>query len=260
MNDTLGVKEATIAWVSLLEAIRRKDIYVMLILSAIIIVVTGIFDVFGVPELRKFMVDVGLSIIHVFTIIITVLISARQLPYELEHRTLYPMMAKPVGRSQFLIGKFVGVMEMSTIALLVFFLVGGVTLIGFGVPLRRVFFQCVYLRWVSLFVIASMTLLLSLVLTHAANVTISLLICMGASTFTRTIVIVHDSLNPWQQKLLTAAYWIFPHLDLFDISKRVVHGWPPAPTWALFYITVYALLYTAIFLGLAALRFRRQPL
>ncbi len=260
MASIPGMKESAIASASLLEAVRRKDIYVMLILSGIIIVVTGIFDVFGVSELRKFMADVSLSIINVFTTIVTVLISARQLPYELEHRTLYPMLAKPVGRSQFILGKFFGVVQMSTIALLMFFLVGSVALVGFGVSLREVFFQCIYLRWVSLFVIASMTLYLSLILTHAANVTISLLICMGASTFTRTIVLIHDSLSPWQQKILTAAYWIFPHLDLFDLSKRVVHGWPTAPALALAAITVYALIYTAIFLGLACFRFRRQPL
>ncbi|GAB4348212.1 MAG: ABC transporter permease subunit [Candidatus Abyssubacteria bacterium] len=260
MEAALGLKEVTIGWASLLEAIRRKDIYVMLILSGIIIVVTGIFNAFDVPELRKFMMDVSLSIINIFTVIIAVLVSARQLPYELEHRTLYPMLAKPVSRFEFLMGKFIGTMALSSAALLMFLAVAGVVFIGFGIPLGGMFFQYVYLRWVSLFLICSMTLCLSLVLTHAANVTISLLLCMGASMFTRTVIIVHDSLSPWQQKLLLAAYWIFPHLDLFDVSKRVIHGWPPSPAWALVAMTLYGLIYTAIFLGLGYLRFRRLPL
>jgi ABC-type transport system involved in multi-copper enzyme maturation permease subunit len=258
--QAIGSKELTIGWGSLLEAIRRKDIYVMLILSGIVIVVTGIFNAFGVPELHKFMIDVSLSIINIFTVVIAVIVSARQLPYELENRTLYPMLAKPIGRFQFLAGKFVGIMEMSTAALLMFFVVAGVVFAAFGIPLRAVFFQYIYLRWISLFLICSMTLCLSLVLTHAANVTISLLICMGASIFTRTVIIVHDSLGPWQKDLLSGAYWIFPHLDLFDISGRVVHGWIPVPAWALACMTLYALIYTAIFLGLGYLRFRRQPL
>jgi Cu-processing system permease protein len=260
METVVGSKELAIGWGSLLEAIRRKDIYVMLILSAIIIVVTGIFNAFGVPELHKFMMDVSLSIINIFTVIIAVIVSARQLPYELENRTLYPMLAKPIGRLQFLMGKYVGIMEMSTIALLTFFIVAGVVFAAFGIPLRAVFFQYIYLRWISLFLICSLTLCLSLVLTHAANVVISLLICFGAAMFTRTIVIVHDSLNPVSQKLIDAAYWIFPHMDLFDMSKRVIHGWTPAPAWVLAGMTLYALIYTGIFLGLAYLRFRRQPL
>lgn len=260
MEAVVGSKTVNIGWASLLEAVRRKDIYVMVILSGIIIVVTGIFNAFGVPELHKFMIDVSLSIINIFTIVIAVIVSARQLPYELEHRTLYPMLAKPVGRLQFLMGKFTGIMEMSTIALLTFFVVAGVVFVSFGIPLRAVFFQYIYLRWVSLFLICSMTLCLSLVLTHAANVVISLLICFGAAMFTRTVVIVHNSLNPVSQKLIDAAYYVFPHMDLFDISKRVVHGYVPAPTWALAGMTVYALIYTGIFLGLGYLRFRRQPL
>ena len=256
----IGFKELTIGWVSLLEAIRRKDIYVMLILSGLIIVLTGMFNAFGVPELSKFMTDVSLSIINVFTIIITVLVSARQLPYEIEHRTLYPMLAKPIGRFQFLVGKFMGIMAMATITLLIFFVVAGVVFVAFGIPLKSIFFQSVYFRWMSLFVISSMTLFLSLTFTHAANVTICLLLCIGASTFSRTIELVHNSVGPWQQKILVAAYWIFPRLDIFDLSKRVVQGWPPVSTWTTQAITLYALIYATIFIGLAYLRFRRQPL
>ena len=260
MQAAIGFKELNIGWASLLEAIRRKDIYVMLILSGIIIAVTGIFNAFGVPELRKFMVDVSLSIINIFTIIIAVLVAARQLPYEIEHRTLYPMLAKPVRRSQFLMGKFVGTIALSTAALLMLVVVATAVVIGFGISLGGMFFQYIYLRWISLFLICSMTLCLSLFLTHAANVTISLLLCAGASMFTRTVVIVHDSLSLWQQKLLSMMYWVFPHLDLFDVSKRVIHGWPPAPAWALAAMTVYAVIYTTLFLGFGCLRFRRLPL
>jgi len=130
MQAVMGSKEFAIGRATLLEAIRRKDIYVMLILSGIIIVVTGIFNAFGVPELQKFMIDVSLTIINIFTIIIAVLVSARQLPYELEHRTLYPMLAKPVGRFQFLMGKFTGIMGMSTMALLIFFAVASIVFIA----------------------------------------------------------------------------------------------------------------------------------
>ena len=135
-----------------------------------------------------------------------------------------------------------------------------VVFVAFGVSLRTVFFQYIYLRWISLFLICSMTLCLSLVLTHAANVTISLIICMCASIFSRTVMIVHDSLHLWQQKLLEAAYWLLPHLDLFDISRRVVHGWISVPAWALIGMTLYALIYTFIFMGLAHFFFRRKPL
>lgn len=254
------MKAMAIGKATLLEAVRRRDIYVMLILSAVIIAAAGIFNIFDVPELSKFMIDVTLSIINVFTVIIAVIVSARQLPYELERRTLYPMLAKPVSRFEFLFGKFLGVFGMATVALLIFVVVACLLFAIYGIQMRGIFFQYVYLRWISLFVVCSMTLCLSLVLTHAANVTISLLICMCAALFTRTIIIVHDSLNPLQQKLIHAAYWIFPHLDLFDLSKRVIHGWLAVPAWALAYLTFYALIYTCIFLSLSHLRFRRLPL
>jgi hypothetical protein len=101
---------------------------------------------------------------------------------------------------------------------------------------------------------------LSLFLTQSANVTIMLLLCLGASIFSRTIVLVYYKVAEIQRLLLQIVYFAIPHLDLFDMSKRVVHDWDVVPLYVLIAVTLYAFFFTFIFLTIAHLRFRRRML
>ncbi len=249
-----------IAKATLLEALRKKDIYVVLILAVVIISAAGMFNFFGVEGLQKFLKDISLSVINILIIVIAVVITARQFPTELEQRTLYPLLAKPISRLQFLLGKFIGVLIISTFTLLSFAVIFLVVLAMTHSSTGLIFVEALYLRFLSLCIICSLTLCLSLFLTPSANVTIMLLFCLGASIFSRTIVLVFYKVSVIQRLLLKFVYFIIPHLDLFDMSKRVVHDWEPVGVPIIAGITIYGLFYTFIFLTIGYLRFRRRML
>src|SRR5207249_3286023 len=69
----------------------------------------------------KFIKDFGFGVIKIFGTLIAIVGTAQLLPLELENRTIYPILAKPVFRSEFLLGKFVG---MSALLLLTLVLMG----------------------------------------------------------------------------------------------------------------------------------------
>jgi len=114
-------KTITIAHITVLESIRRKDPYVVLILGAAMVLGAGLFSRFGVEGLEKFVKDVGFTVTTVFSIIICVVATARQLPGEIQNRTLYPSLGKPVSRANFYLGKYVGVSLMSSAVVAPFF-------------------------------------------------------------------------------------------------------------------------------------------
>ena len=253
-------KTMMIARVAVLESIRRKDPYVVLILGAAMVLGAGLFSRFGVTGLEKFVKDVGFTITTVFSIVICVVAAARQFPAEIQNRTLYPSLGKPVHRTVFYLGKYVGVSVMSSVVVIAFFLLLRLLLLCFGISVGGVFYQALFLRILSMWFIAAGVLCLSLFLTHAANVTISLLICMGMQIFAHSILYIHDELTGISLRLAELVYWVAPHLELFDLSKKVIHGWPAIPCWVLAGMTVYAALYAAFFFALGCLRFRRMPL
>jgi ABC-type transport system involved in multi-copper enzyme maturation permease subunit len=249
-----------LARATILEALRRKDLYVLLILTAVIIGSAGLTNFFGIHGLQKFLKDISFTVINIFTIIIAVTVTARQLPYELENRTIYPLLAKQISRLHFLLGKYVGALIMSTFTLLVFSTIFLITLVLFQASTDWIFLQAIFLRFLSLALIVALVLCLSLFVTQSANVTISLLFCIGASIISRSITLTYEQLDPLLRTFAAAVYWVVPHLDLFDLSKKVVHGWPPISVPVMIFLTIYAGIYTFVFLTVGLIRFRRRML
>lgn len=253
-------KSMAIAWVTLLESTRRKDPYVVLILAGAIVLGAGIMAQFGVEGLHKFVKDVGLTVTTIFSIVICVTAAARQLPAEFENRTLYPLLGKPLSRTAFFLGKYVGVAVLSSVVVLLFFIVLRLLLALLGIPVGAVFYQALYLRVLSMWFVAAGVMCLSLFVTHGANVTISLLVCLCMQMLAHSILYAQDSLTGISRHLVHTVYWVAPHLELFDLSKKVIHEWPAIPAWVLLAMTAYAVLYTGLFLAAGCSRIRRMAL
>jgi len=249
-----------IAHVTILESFRRKDPYVVVILAAIIVFGAGVFSRFGTEDLGKFVKDVGFTITTVMAMVICVITAARQIPTEIQNRTLYPLVAKPVSRFSLFLGKYIGVGIMATGVVLIFSIELYALFRILGIPTSAVFFQMVYLRIISMWIIAAMVLGLSTVFTHGANVTISLLLALAMQTFTNTMVAVRTELEGWGVRVVDAIYWIVPHLQLFDLSKKEVHQWPAVPLWVLAALTLYGAIYSSVFLAMGSYRFSRLSL
>lgn len=249
-----------LAHVTVLESFRRKDPYVVLVLGLALVFGAALFNQFGVEGLEKFVKDVALTVTNVLCIVLCVVAAARQFPSEINNGTLHPLLAKPIGRSSVFLGKYLGVGVMSTGVVFLFWIETQVMFWFFGISSGAIFYQALYLRVLSMWVIAAIVLALSLVLTHGANVTVSLLLCLAMSTFANTILAVHGDLQGVSRWLAEGVYWAAPHLELFDLSKKVIHEWPTIPAIALAVLTAYALVYATIFVLFGCWRFRRMAL
>ena len=104
---------------TLLELVRQKVFYFLLIFGAVLIG-ASFFMGFLRPELQfQVMKDVSLGAMSVFTWLLAVLATAMLLPKDIEDRTLYTILAKPVPRFEYLLGKLVGVLLLLGISILV---------------------------------------------------------------------------------------------------------------------------------------------
>lgn len=126
----------TIALNTLVEVTRQKVFYFLIVFALLMITAANFFSIFTFGEEAqhitqlKFIKDTGLGAISVFGAIIAIVATAQLLPAELENRTIYTILAKPVHRSEFLLGKYLGatlllvisVALMSTLFLAVVFL------------------------------------------------------------------------------------------------------------------------------------------
>jgi hypothetical protein len=120
--------------------------------------------------------------------------------------------------------------------------------------------QYLLLRAFALAPIAAFAICLSLYLTPSAAVLVCSLLTLGAATFARISSLVDPQTSPLAAKILHTLDWLMPRLDLFDLGKKVTYGWEPVAAWAIAAMALYALIYTALPLAAAVLRFRRMAL
>lgn len=114
----------TMALNTLIEVTRQKVFYFMVVFALLMIGAASFFSVFSFGEdsqyitQLKFIKDTGLGAVSVFGAIIAIVATAQLLPAELENRTIYTILAKPVHRLEFLLGKFAGVALLLAISVM----------------------------------------------------------------------------------------------------------------------------------------------
>ncbi len=121
MNNVLAI-----AGIVIKELYRRKDFYVLFVLTALITLVLGSVSFFNDQKIVRYLKEVCLLLIWISSLVIAIGTAARQIPAERENRTIFPLLAKPVTRGQFIMGKFLGCWLACGVALVVFYLFFGV--------------------------------------------------------------------------------------------------------------------------------------
>ena len=115
-------KAFAIAGVVIKELYRRKDFYVLLVLTAVITSLLGMVNFFNDPRIVRYLKEICLLLIWISSLVICITTAARQIPAERESRTIFPLLAKPVTRWDVIFGKFLGCWIACAIALAVFYL------------------------------------------------------------------------------------------------------------------------------------------
>src|ERR1044072_8498492 len=120
------VKSFAIAGVVIKELYRRKDFYVLFVLTALITLLLGSMTLFNDPNIVRYVKEICLLLIWISAFVISIMTAARQIPAERENRTIFPLLAKPVTRGHVIAGKFLGCWLATGLALWVFYIFLGI--------------------------------------------------------------------------------------------------------------------------------------
>ena len=110
-----------VAGVVIKELYRRKDFYVLFIVTILICVVMASINIYNDAHIVRYLKEICLDLIWLCTLVIAVTTTARQIPAERENRTLLPLLAKPLTRVQLILGKFLGCWLACGLTLLCFY-------------------------------------------------------------------------------------------------------------------------------------------
>src|SRR5262252_1230782 len=104
---------------TLTELTRLKVFYVLLVFALLLIGSSIFMAQFSFQQEFQILKDVSLGAISIFTSLLAIVATARLLPHDIEDRTVYTILAKPVPRFEYVLGKITGVLLLLAISTLV---------------------------------------------------------------------------------------------------------------------------------------------
>jgi ABC-type transport system involved in multi-copper enzyme maturation permease subunit len=244
------------------ELYRRKDFYVLFVLTAVITLLMGSVNFFHDSHIVRILKDVCLLLIWISALVVAIGTTARQIPAEKENRTIFPLLAKPVSRAQVVVGKFLGCWLACGLALLVFylfFLVISGSREGHW-PVLEVF-TALWLQWVMLGIVVGMVLLGSVVFSApSSNATICFVAIAGTLLLGRHLNQLALQQPEPLRTVVYGMYFLIPHLEWYDMREFIVNERTMPGPVDCGLATLYAAVYAAMLLFATWLVFRRKPL
>jgi ABC-type transport system involved in multi-copper enzyme maturation permease subunit len=251
-----------LAGVVIKELYRRKDFYVLFILSALLTLLLGFVNFFHDDKIVRYLKEICLLLIWVSALVTATGTTARQIPAERENRTIFPLLAKPVSRAQVIIGKFAGCWFACGIALVVFYLFFAVisgTRESHWPVLQ--WLQAFWLQWLMLSVVVAMVLLGSVVFAApSSNGTICFIVIVGILLLGRYLNQIALREPEPLRTIVYSLYFVVPHLEWYDIRDFVIYDRKLIGLGSCAIATVYALAYSAFLLFGTWWVFRRKAL
>jgi Cu-processing system permease protein len=257
MNAVLAISGVVIK-----ELYRRKDFYVLFVLTALITLLMASVNLFNDHSIVRYLKEICLLLIWISALVIAITTTARQIPAERENRTLLPLLAKPVTRAQVILGKFAGCWLACGFTLVVFYAFFGAVSASreHTFPLLR-YVQAFWLQWSMLGVVVALALLGSVIFAApSSNGTICFVVVGGILLLGRHLNQVALQFPEPRRALLYAVYFLIPHLEWYDVRDLLIYDQHLVGWTACGLATLYAAVYAALLLYAAWLVFRRQAL
>ncbi len=241
------------------ETVRDKVLYNLVLFALIMIGSSYILSQISIYQEVKIIKDLGLASIAVFGSVIAIFIGIGLVSKEIDKRTVYSLLPKPLSRVHFVLGKYFGL--CLTLGVNVAIMTAGFYALLFAMTssFEPTLLKAIYLIYLELAILTALALLFSTFTSAVlSGVLTAFLYVVGhfSTDLKHLDTVVESSFVP---QLTQVLYYLVPNLRNFDVKSRVVAG-DPVPFSLLGYSTAYAVLYISILLVLAAVVFSRRNL
>ncbi len=262
-----------IALITFKEGIRNRAIYGITLFALMLFGATALVTTMIPRDVGKVAVDMALSTISFTGLLLVLFIGINLMAKDLDKRTIYTVLSRPVSRSQYILGKFSGMVLLITVTMTALSLMAMAAIVLLKMTHADFFTRFSWpLIGLSVFFTVLMLILLSAVSFLFASFTSSSFI-----TLVLTIIayIIGQSLSgvkalvesppqelgftvsPVTMKMIQAAYYFFPNLSLFDIKLQASHALPVSPSYVLWTV-LYGIVYITLSITLAAIIFGKK--
>lgn len=242
------------AWVTFREIVRANVLYNVFVCTFLLFGLTLFASKLTAVEPDRVIIDYGLSTVILSSVIVTLFIGSSLIPNELENRTAHLVFSRPIRISDFIVGKFLGLLFVILVngvllsMALAFFLYlvssdeSRFTLtLGYGLLLA--FFQCS--------VLGSVAIMFSIFSTSALAASLSVGIYFIGQNISLLRLLADRLENPFLRWPVFLVGQTFPNFEYFHLGTKITYGLPVSFEFVLYSI-LYAFLLIVFFLFLSS--------
>ena len=254
MNNALAVANVVLrCW------LRRKEGYILVLILAGVLYAVSATDVLSAGGSSLYLYDVGLLLTWFLGWIVAIHVGASELPGEESRGTIFLLLAKPISRAELMAGKWLGAWATVVACTLAFHAVAGLAALAAGVhPPLAVTAEMCLLHLFSLGILTAMAMAVSTRLNRDAAVSLTITAALAIYLILPKIPKLLHYATGWRASMMELLYYILPHLELFDLRRRVLHGYGPISGNVLLTLMAYGLIWTSVLLVIAWLTYRHR--
>lgn len=261
-----------LALITFKEGIRNRALYGITLLALLLLIANFLISGMIMQEVGKVAVDIALSAVSLSGLLLVLFVGINLMAKDLDRKTIYMVLSRPISRSQYIVGKFFG-MALLIITTMVFLSVCAML----SIQLIKMVYPTYFPRfsWPMILLALSFSTL-SLILLSALAFLFASFTSTSFITLVLTVIsyIIGQSLSDVKAlveapqnvgikvssltvKAVQIAYYLFPNLSVLDIKTQAAHDLPLSLSF-IFWTATYGLVYTALAIMGAAVIFRRR--
>ncbi len=239
------------------ESIRDRILVALVVIAVVVMASAKVIQPVAMGEADKIIKDLGLSAITLFCVLIAILVGGRLVYREVEKRTIYLILARPVRRLEFILGKYLGLMAVLVTSLVIMTVGFYLVMLLARVPVSFHLLWAVVMTAFELAIITAVAVLFSTFVSPIASAVFTFMVYfIGHSTYLlKQLAGMFPA--PVIKFFALLAYYILPNLNNFNIKGEVVHNVPLNWT-ALVLSAGYAIVYSATLLLISVIIFNRR--
>jgi len=244
------------------EAVRDRVLYNLVFFALLMIAAAILMGQISIGIEQSVIVSLGLSAISVIGLLISVFIGVALVSKEMDKRTLYALLSKPVRRWEFLLGKFGG---------LVLTLAVNTAAMALGLILAMLYVKhalsagdatvlvAVYFIWLKLALVVALSLLFSCFTTPLLAILFTAGLYIAGLYVQELRDLPVAVMSPGMAAFTKWLSYLLPNFENFNVMAMAAHG-RVVPESLILHNTLYALVYCAIVLTAAVAVFSRRNL
>ncbi|MDD5491747.1 MAG: ABC transporter permease subunit [bacterium] len=248
-----------IAEYTIKENIRSKILYILLLFGFIMIGSSLVFSSLAPYTEARVITDIGLACIELFTLMAGIFAAVNLVLQEIENRTIYLLMTRPLRRWEYIVGRYLGVLVILCFNIMIML---GILILLLKLTtnwiLGPMFIWSAVAVFFKLIIIVAVALTASLVFTSSITAMAFSFLTWIIGHFSSELKLMAEKVQSFLAKgLLYLLYYAVPNFQLFNLKDKL--GIPEGmPLDIVSMVLLYGIIYAAICLVVASLFFAKK--